>query len=58
MDPPIAFVEFADGITRPVYVAPDGRQYVVDPYGHLVFGVWFIPRDEDAVDVPIVIRSS
>jgi hypothetical protein len=49
---PIAYVEFADGVRRPVF--DDGkRQYVLDDDGEPTYGVWFIPRDE--CDLPIIV---
>jgi hypothetical protein len=36
---------FTDGITRPVFEAPDGRQYVEDE-GERVYGTWLPPADE------------
>jgi hypothetical protein len=46
MDQPVADVEFIDGLWRPVYQDPRGRQYVIDAAGEPVYGVWFIPQDE------------
>jgi hypothetical protein len=31
---------FTDGVTRPVYLDPAGKQYVVGPDGERVYGVW------------------
>jgi hypothetical protein len=45
MDWHVANTEFVDGVTRPVFETPDGRQYVVDDDGELVFGVWYMPGD-------------
>lgn len=53
MDTVIAYVPFTDAEVRPVYEQPDQRQYVIDPDGVRIFGVWFIPRD--VADAPIVI---
>jgi hypothetical protein len=41
---------FTDGSTRPVFEAPDGRQYVEDD-GERVWGIWLPPADE-LVTVP------
>jgi hypothetical protein len=43
MDEHVADVEFTDGVWRPVYQQPDGRQYVIDASGEPVYGVWYIP---------------
>jgi hypothetical protein len=45
--PIIAYVDFVDGITRPVFAAPDGRQYVMDD-DEPVFGLWVRPTEEPA----------
>jgi hypothetical protein len=39
---------FTDGTTRPVFEAPDGRQYVEDG-GERVYGTWVPPSDEPAI---------
>jgi hypothetical protein len=36
---PIAFTEFTDGATRPVF-EEDGLQFVIDDGGEQVCGVW------------------
>lgn len=54
--PPIASVPFTDGVTRPVYVDPDGRQYVVGPDGEKVHGVWVL-TDEVLEDAPLVVEG-
>ena len=38
-DPIVAFVEFTDGHTRPVYEDLSGNQYIVNGCGEHVFGV-------------------
>jgi hypothetical protein len=54
MDRHVATVEFThDGVWRPVYEQPDGRQYV-DVDGVPVYGTWFIPRDEPQPDAVVV----
>jgi len=64
MDRHVATTEFVDGVWREVWETPDGRQYVVDDDGELVFSVWFMPgdisREEwDALfaDRPIIVDS-
>ena len=52
---PITHIEFADGPLRPVYEA-DGRQFVVTDHGKRVYGVWYIPPDDDPV--PLVVDAS
>lgn len=42
----IAYVWFTDGVKRPVYQEPDGRQFVIDGDGDKVYGVWYIPEEE------------
>jgi hypothetical protein len=39
-DPVIGRRLFTDGIERDVYLAPDGRQYVLDDHDLPAFGVW------------------
>jgi hypothetical protein len=39
---------FTDGTMRPVFEAPDGRQYVEDD-GEPVYGTWLPPADEAAL---------
>jgi hypothetical protein len=51
----VAFTEFDYGPLRPVHERPGGRQYVIDNDGELVFGIWFIPRDE-AVS-PVIVEE-
>jgi len=50
---PVAFIEFTDGVMRPVYEDDDGKQFVVDGRGKQVFGVWYIPRED--VDRPVIV---
>ena len=38
--PPLASVSFLDGITRPVFLDLDGRQFVLDNDGQPVYGFW------------------
>jgi hypothetical protein len=54
MPEPVAYIEFTDGLRRPVFEEPDGRQYVLDDDGEPVYGVWFIPREE--CDLPVIVR--
>jgi hypothetical protein len=37
---PVAFIEFTDGVRRPVIEEPSGRQYVLDGDGEPVYGIW------------------
>jgi hypothetical protein len=46
---------FTHGTTRPVFEAPDGRQYVEDD-GERVFGIW-LPPAEGAADAPLVVEG-
>jgi hypothetical protein len=58
IDRHVADTEFVDGVWRPVYETPEGRQYVIDPDGEEVFGVWYIPREECLrVDQPTIIEA-
>jgi hypothetical protein len=52
MDQHVATVEFTDGVWRPVYEQPDGRQYI-DVEGAPVYGTWYIPRDEPQPDAVV-----
>jgi hypothetical protein len=41
--PQIGVVPFVDGITRPVFLDEDGRQYVLDEDdGQPIYGVWLL----------------
>ena len=40
MNTPLAPIPFIDGVTRPVYVVEDGRQYVLDDKVRPIYGVW------------------
>jgi hypothetical protein len=40
---------FTDGIERDVYEDAQGRQYVLDPDGEKVYGVWLLPADEPVI---------
>jgi hypothetical protein len=40
---------FTDGLERDVYEDAEGRQYVPDPDGVKVYGVWLWPAVEPAV---------
>lgn len=49
---PVAYQLFVDGTRRPIY--DDGeRQWVEEPDGTRICGVWYIPREE--CDTPIVV---
>jgi hypothetical protein len=52
----LAHIQFADGQPRPV-IEVDGRQYVLDDEGDRVYGVWFIPRDEEPVPIMVDARE-
>jgi hypothetical protein len=47
-DPIIGRRLFTDGSARDVYLAPDGRKYVVDDWGIPVFGVWILAERGEA----------
>ena len=49
---PIASISFVDGITRPVFLDVDGRQYVLDGDGQDVYGVWVL------IDEPLIVTAS
>ena len=53
-DPIVAYVDFVDGVRRPVFEQLEGRQHAFDDDGERVYGVWFIPRDGD-IDLPVVV---
>jgi hypothetical protein len=40
---------FTDGLERDGYDDAEGRQYVLDPGGERVYGVWLLPPDEPVV---------
>ena len=44
MPEPIAYVWFVDGVKRPIFAEPDGKQYVLDDDGEPIYGVWYIAR--------------
>jgi hypothetical protein len=43
---PVAYVRFIDGIHRPVFELPDGRQYVEYDDGCRIVWYWYMPRAE------------
>jgi hypothetical protein len=45
----IGVVPFIDGISRPVYLGADGRQYVLDDDGQPVYGVWILIDEPEFV---------
>jgi hypothetical protein len=45
----------ADGITRPVFVAPDGRQFILADDGKPLFGIWLDKEQDDDTDEPVPI---
>jgi hypothetical protein len=54
-DEPIAYVDFADGVSRPVFEQVNGRQYVLDDEGERAYGVWLIPAEE--ADTPLIVNA-
>jgi len=50
---PIGYRNFVDGKARPVYMEPEGRQYVYD-YDERVHGVWLIPEIEPGLPFMVV----
>lgn len=50
-DRPIARAHFIDGSTRTAFLAPDGRQYVLDATGEPVYGTWIYPDADDKDEV-------
>jgi len=60
MDRHVANTEFVDGVSRPVFETPEGKQYVIGDDGEQYFGFWYMPREEwDALfaDRPIIVES-
>jgi hypothetical protein len=53
----IGCVRFTDGVSRPVFRDPAGRQYVLDERGLPVFGVWLDPRQNEQADEPLVVQG-
>jgi hypothetical protein len=47
----VASIPFLDGISRPVYLDADGRQYVLDDDGQPGYGVW-VHVDEPVICSP------
>jgi hypothetical protein len=54
MEEPIAYIEFVDGIERPVWEV-DSRQFVIDDGGRPVFGIWYDAPEE--TPVPIIVPA-
>jgi len=53
---PIGYRRFTDGVTRPVFLDKDGREFVIDGDGQRVHGYWLDPRrtkrpDDDPVPI-------
>jgi hypothetical protein len=48
---PIGSIPFVDGITRPVFLDADERQYVLDADGNRVYGFWI------NIDEPIIVEA-
>ena len=58
MPDPIAYVWFVDGVKRPIFEEPNGRQYVIDDDGEPVYGVWYVPPEvlaEMFGDRPVIV---
>jgi hypothetical protein len=56
MNEHVATIETTDGRWVPVFLQPDGRQFVVDNDGRRRFGIWWWPEeDEDGSDQPTII---
>jgi hypothetical protein len=51
---PVAFIDVPDGLSRPVYEEPNGRQYVIGDEGEALYGVWYIPQDDS--DLPVIVE--
>ena len=47
---PIELIPFVDGVSRPVFLDEDGRQYVIDNDGNRVYGVWIYIDEPDVVE--------
>jgi hypothetical protein len=45
----IGLVPFIDGITRPVILGADGRQYVLDDDGQPIYGEWILIDEPELV---------
>jgi hypothetical protein len=54
-DPIIGYRLFLDGWRRPVYLAEDGRQYVIDG-DETIFGFWVL-TDDLLDDAPLIVRA-
>jgi hypothetical protein len=53
---PIGYRRFTDGITGPVFLDQDGREFVIDGDGQRIHGVWLEPRRaKREVDDPVPI---
>jgi hypothetical protein len=50
----LGYVEFADGVERAVYQS-DGRQFVFDDSGEMVYGEWIIEHDE--TPSPVIVHD-
>jgi hypothetical protein len=49
MNTPLASILFIGGVTRPVFLDVDGRQYVLDDEGWPVYGVWVYVDEPEIV---------
>jgi hypothetical protein len=50
---PIAYIDFTDGTTRPIFL-DDGRRFVIDDDGKRIYGEWHVPEPE-RYDVPTIV---
>jgi len=48
----VAYTQFVDDKTRPVFEHPSG-QYVIADDGEAIYGVWYIPPEE--CHIPLVV---
>jgi len=51
----VAEVHFDDGSIRTAWETEDGLQYVEDDNGERVYGVWYIPPDDNPT--PIIVDT-
>lgn len=52
----LGYRRFVDGSMRPIFEAPDGRQYIPGDDGQPVHGV-FLDMFEDLADEPLIVRA-
>lgn len=53
----IGLANFTDGTWRPIFEAPDGRQYISGDDGQPVYGV-FLDLFEDRADEPLLVPAN